>query len=67
MTKKLIALGLILVCAGFGQQVDAQTNKNKKSRYYQNSSAEEDFNVQGFFVDEEKNEVEKNKRKTNMM
>jgi hypothetical protein len=62
MTKKLIALGLILVCAGFGQQVDAQTNKNKKSRYYQNSTQEEEFNVQGFYRDEDKKEVDEKQK-----
>lgn len=59
MTKKLMTLTLLMICVGSWSVSNAQTNKNKKSRYYQNSSAEEDFNVQGFFVDEEKNEVEK--------
>lgn len=58
MTRKLIALGMLVLCTGLVQESQAQTNKNKKSRYYQNSTQEEEFNVQGFYRDEDKKEVD---------
>ncbi|MBL7753422.1 MAG: hypothetical protein JNM44_03010, partial [Chitinophagaceae bacterium] len=58
MTRKLIALGMLVLCTGMVQESQAQTNKNKKSRYYQNSTQEEEFNVQGFYRDEDKKEVD---------
>ena len=60
MKKQLIALTLVLAVAGTVGDVQAQTNKNKKSRYYQNSTTDpEEFYVEGFATEPEKKEVEK--------
>ncbi len=41
-------------------KVEAQSDKNKKSRYYQNQTTEPDeFNVEGFFREPERKNVEK--------
>lgn len=59
MKKQLIALTLLLAVTGSTTELQAQTNKNKKSRYYQNSTTEPDeFNVQGFATEPEKKEVD---------
>jgi hypothetical protein len=45
--------------------VQAQSDKNKKSRYYQNNTNEpEEFNIQGFYRDPEKKDVEKKTEET---
>ncbi|MBL7764989.1 MAG: hypothetical protein JNJ58_02770 [Chitinophagaceae bacterium] len=60
MIKQIFALALLVVCAAYSVEVSAQTNKNKKTRYYQNNpKEEEDFNIKGFFTDEDAKEVEK--------
>lgn len=58
MTKKLFAFAIAVAFMGYSDVAQAQTNKNKKSRYYQNSTAEEEFNVQGYVIEREKKEVE---------
>lgn len=59
MRKTLIALALCSVCISFVKPVNAQTSKNRKSRYYQQNMKEpDDFNVQGFARDVEKKEVD---------
>ncbi len=58
MKTTITALCVLLTTNVFVSNLNAQVNKNKKSRYYQNSNPEPEFNVKGFFVDNEKNEVE---------
>lgn len=57
MKKKLFALTLLLAASVFTQSLHAQTTKNKKSKYYQNSTKDPEFNVRGFETGSEKNEV----------
>jgi len=59
MTKQFITFTLALILIGSVSSVNAQSKKEKKSRYYQNSEPEPEFDVKGFFTDKEKNEVEK--------
>jgi hypothetical protein len=59
MKKQLLALTLLLVATGYTSNLNAQTNKNKKSRYYQNSENDPEFDVKGFETAADKNEVEK--------
>jgi hypothetical protein len=40
--------------------MQAQSKKEKKSRYYQQSEPNQEFDVKGFFTDNDKNEVDKN-------
>ncbi|MEZ5045859.1 MAG: hypothetical protein R2831_02595 [Chitinophagaceae bacterium] len=64
MRKNVIALALTCVCITYTSTIKAQTDKNKKSRYYQNSTTTpEEFDVQGFFTEEEKKEVESTPKK----
>jgi hypothetical protein len=58
MNKKNLTIALAFSLLGFTMQTDAQTNKEKKSRYFQNNAPETEFNIQGFFIDNEKNEVD---------
>lgn len=59
MRKKIIALALCAVCISYFSDVNAQSSKNRKSRYYQNNMKEnDDFNVVGFTRDDEKKEVD---------
>ena len=58
MNKNNLTIALAFSLLGFTMQSDAQTNKEKKSRYFQNNPPETEFNIQGFFVDNEKNEVD---------
>ena len=57
MKKNLFALTLLLAAAVFAQPLHAQSTKNKKSKYYQNSTKDPEFNVRGFETGSEKNEV----------
>lgn len=59
MTKHVITFTLAIFLIGSLTQVNAQTRKEKKSRYYQQSEPEAEFDVKGFFTDKEKNEVDK--------
>lgn len=60
MTKRIFTLALCLAVFGQVTKVQAQTDKNKKSRYYQNQTNEpEEFNVEGFFQEPERKQVEK--------
>ncbi len=59
MNKQILTLAMGVAFFGFAMQATAQPNKEKKSRYYQNNAPEADFNIQGFFIENEKNEVEK--------
>lgn len=59
MKKQILALTLLLITTGYVSNVQAQTNKNRKSRYYQNSTNEPEFDVKGYETQAEKNEVEK--------
>lgn len=58
MNKQILTLAFAATCIGFTMQTTAQTNKEKKSRYYQNNAPDPEFNIQGFFVENEKNEVD---------
>ena len=58
MNKQILTLAFAITCIGFTIQSTAQTNKEKKSRYYQNNAPDPEFNIQGFFVENEKNEVD---------
>ena len=58
MNKQILSLALAITFMGFASQTSAQSNKEKKSRYYQNNSPEPEFNIQGFYQDNDKNEVE---------
>ncbi len=58
MNKQILTLAIAFTMLGYATQTFAQPNKEKKSRYYQNNSPEPEFNIQGFFVENEKNEVE---------
>ncbi len=59
MNKQILTLAFAATFTGFAMQATAQPNKEKKSRYYQNNAPEQEFNIQGFFVEDEQNEVEK--------
>jgi len=59
MTKQFISFALALILVGSISDVSAQSKKEKKSRYYQNSEPEPEFDVKGFFTDKEKSEVDK--------
>lgn len=59
MKKQFLAFTLLLITGGYVNQVQAQTNKNKKSRYYQNSTNEPEFDVKGYETKAERNDVEK--------
>lgn len=59
MRKKIIALALCTVFVSIVSEVNAQTSKNRKSRYYQNNMKEpEEFNVEGFYREPDKKEVD---------
>ncbi len=58
MNKQIFTIALAFSFIGIAMQTTAQTNKEKKSRYYQNNAPEPEFNIQGFFVENEKNEVD---------
>lgn len=59
MKKQILALTLLLVTTGYVNHAQAQSSKNKKSRYYQNSTNEPEFDVRGYETKAEKNEVDK--------
>lgn len=60
MTKRIFTLALCLAVFGQVTKIQAQSDKNKKSRYYQNqTTAPEEFNVEGFFQEPERKQVEK--------
>lgn len=59
MTKQVITFTLAIFLIGSLTQVNAQTKKEKKSRYYQQSEPEPEFDVKGFFTNKDKNEVDK--------
>jgi len=59
MTKQFITLTLAFLLIGSFSSVNAQSKKEKKVKYYQNSEPQPEFDVKGFFIDNEKNEVEK--------
>jgi hypothetical protein len=67
MTKQFITLTLAFLLIGSFSSVNAQSKKEKKVKYYQNSEPQPEFDVKGFFIDNEKNEVEKSLLKLNMM
>lgn len=58
MMKQIFALVICVVFVGQVHKASAQSNKNKKSRYYQNSTTDPEFNVKGFYRENEKNEVD---------
>jgi hypothetical protein len=58
MNQLIKALTVCAVLVNTSIDATAQTNKYKKSRYYQNSTSEPDFNVKGFYIENEKNEVD---------
>lgn len=59
MTKKIVTFTMAIFLIGTCVQVNAQANKEKKSRYYQNSEPEPEFEVQGFATNKDKKEVDK--------
>lgn len=67
MNKQILSLALAITFMGFASQTSAQSNKEKKSRYYQNNSPEPEFNIQGFYQDNDKNEVEEAPVEKSMM
>lgn len=58
MHKQILSIAIAFSLVGFSLKSHAQVNKEKKSKYFQNSSPETEFNIQGFFTDNEKNEVD---------
>lgn len=59
MSKQIISIAVAVVLLGWVNDAKAQSNKEMKNKYYQNSTVEpEEFNIEGFFREEEKNEVE---------
>lgn len=65
MKKTIFSLVLCTMILGSVTKGQAQSDKNKKSRYYQNNTnAPEEFNVQGFYMDPEKKDVEKKTEET---
>lgn len=58
MIKQFFAIACCVTIISYANQATAQSSKNKKSRYYQNSNPEPEFNVNGFFRENEKNEVD---------
>ncbi len=59
INKQLVTIALAVIFTGYATHANAQSKKEKKSRYYQNSEPEPEFNVKGFFTEKDKNEVEK--------
>jgi|LakMenEpi03Aug12_release.lakeMendotaPanAssembly.Ray.scaffolds.fasta_scaffold408238_1 hypothetical protein len=59
MTKQFITITLAFLLIGSFSNVNAQSKKEKKVKYYQNSEPQPEFDIKGFFIDNEKNEVEK--------
>lgn len=59
MTKKILTFTVAIILIGSIGQVNAQSNKEKKSKYYQNSEPDADFDVQGFVINRDKKEVDK--------
>ena len=59
MTKQFITFTLAFLLIGSFSNVNAQSKKEKKVKYYQNSEPQPEFDIKGFFIDNEKNEVEK--------
>jgi hypothetical protein len=59
MTKQFITFTLAFLLIGSFSNVNAQSKKEKKVKYYQNSEPQPEFDVKGFFIDNKKNEVEK--------
>jgi hypothetical protein len=59
MTKQFITITLAFLLIGSFSNVNAQSKKEKKVKYYQNSEPQPEFDIKGFFIANEKNEVEK--------
>ncbi len=59
MTKQFITFTLAFILIGSISNVNAQSKKEKKVKYYQNSEPQPEFDVKGFFTGNDKNEVEK--------
>jgi hypothetical protein len=60
MKKPILSLVFATLVLGITGQVQAQSEKNKKSRYYQNNTTQpEEFNIEGFSREPEKREIEK--------
>ena len=59
MTKQFITFTLAFLLIGSFSNANAQSKKEKKVKYYQNSEPQPEFDIKGFFIDNEKNEVEK--------
>jgi hypothetical protein len=59
MTKQFITITVAFLLIGSFSNVNAQSKKEKKVKYYQNSEPQPEFDIKGFFIDNEKNEVEK--------
>ncbi len=58
MYKQIFSLAIAFTLVGFSFCSQAQSNKEKKSKYFQNNTPEAEFNVEGFFTENEKNEVD---------
>ncbi|KXK43737.1 MAG: hypothetical protein UZ11_BCD004000515 [Bacteroidetes bacterium OLB11] len=58
MYKQIFSLAIAFTLVGFSFCSQAQSNKEKKSKYFQNNIPEAEFNVEGFFTENEKNEVD---------
>ncbi len=58
MYKKILSLAIAFTLVGFSFSSHAQLNKEKKSKYFQNNSPEPEFNVEGFFTDNDSNDVD---------
>lgn len=60
MSKRILTFSVCLLFMSTCYTVQAQSDKNKKSRYYQNNTTNpEEFNVDGFVREPERKEIEK--------
>lgn len=60
MSKRILTFSVCLLLMANCFSAQAQSDKNKKSRYYQNNTTSpEEFNIEGFVREPERKEVEK--------
>jgi lipopolysaccharide export LptBFGC system permease protein LptF len=58
MKQQWVTCAALVLCLGLSTEMNAQANKEKKSKYYQNNEPQSEFDVQGFATNKEKKEVE---------
>jgi hypothetical protein len=58
MRASVLLIAILLGAVTYTNVANAQSNKNKKSRYYQSNAADEEFNVKGYDSKPVKNELQ---------